>query len=232
MRLHHFFFSVFCFLSFYSLSQDILDSAEYRRTYNSKWQAFQPKVGYIVPKKLEFQNFMTPENSTGLLSAGIRIGGPNNYAEDGAALGFEYYIPSTWSDLNDNQYKLQGFRFELPIIPIAGNTLAALKQFKYFQYALPINIYYGIGSMYLKDDQLKYKNFFFDLSASFYPRIVLFDRLMISSIFDFSWDITGRKWKPKQDEGDFDLGFKRTGYSYHLSVAWIFLNKSGYVRIY
>ncbi|MEP1026501.1 MAG: hypothetical protein ABJG68_09845 [Crocinitomicaceae bacterium] len=209
-----------------------LDSATYKRTYNSEWVTVQPFFGYVLPKKKAFHTHFNNEYGVQLMTVGLRLGGPANYQEEMAPISVEYYLPQRWSTADNVDYKLDGFRIGMPIVPIALNTLGTLKQVRYFQYALPVSFNYGIGSLFLNENDLRYRNFFFDFNVSFAPRIVLFDRLVLSSIAEFTWDVTNKQWKSKDETAAFNEGFKRTGISVFFSASWIFLNRSSYVRIY
>ncbi|MFK8043893.1 MAG: hypothetical protein AB8B72_00255 [Crocinitomicaceae bacterium] len=210
----------------------VLDSASYKRTYNSKWQTIQPFFGFAYPRRNDFHTFFDQNIGNQQTVLGLYIGGPENYIEEVAGFSVMYYLPQKWTTDENIDYKLDGFRFSASLSPIGVNILGNIKQIKHFQYAIPVNINYGIGGMFLNENDNRYRNFFFDFGAAISPRIVLFDRLVLSSMVNFNWDITNKQWKTKDNLALFNEGYKRTGIDILFSAAWIFINRSSYVRIY
>jgi len=224
------------FILFITINQSVIaqeqDSAVYVRRYNSSWGVIAPQIGYNYIKTKSFQKEFNMSFGSKVETIGLRMYGPINYIEENTYLDINFYLPNQYIKNDLTIYKLSGFSIGLPIFPKGLNLLGSIKQFKKFQYALPVFLGSEIGSMYLKFNDLNYHNFFYNINFQFSPRIVLFEKLVIGSSIGFNLDLTNPRWKSKANGIKEGIDYKSTSISTLLNISWIVNNRSQYYRTY
>jgi hypothetical protein len=132
-------------------------------------------------------------------------------------LGFNYITPTNATVFDSLNYAMQGYSISIG---------SAFKAYENRNFQLPVHGGYRLGHMYLKEENMRMKNFFFDFYAEINPRVVLFDRLVLFGCATLNWDVSKQHWKSKTITPGSNLNFKHTNGSLQIGLAWKFESTS------
>ena len=127
-------------------------------------------------------------------------------------IGFQYHTTSTYKPNDTTSFRLGGYHINYAL----GHDLLFFWKKVDFNY----RIGFDAGLMQLKMNKKSYRNPFFDVTLQLEPRVIIW-RFVLSAKAEMGFDITSKKWKPKNNTVNDVLSYRNHFASYVVGLGFI-----------